>query len=273
VKAVAEILPDKSKGDANPSERIWAVVREQKLRVGDQLPPIRELADRLAVKPSVVRDALLQAQAMGLVKVAPRAGAFLRALPPAPTSPTPLEVSLPTTVAFAAAFEEGRRNLLHLMDARRLIEIELVGRSAERRRFEDLPPVRRALDAMLQLPREAPRPDYVALDVAFHVEIARLAGNHVLFEIQRSLMEQLRPHLCNVPYDLQRRGVTDRSHVAVYEALVAGDAERARREMHGHLSLAYDGFLRDIQVSPAVGRASDSRRRGSAKHRPSTRHG
>ena len=124
---------------------------------------------------------------------------------------------------------------------------------------------------MLQLPREAPRPEYVALDVPFHVEIARVAGNDVLFEMQRSLMEQLRPHLCNVPQDLQRRGVTDRSHVAIYEALVAGDAERARREMHGHLSLAYDGFLRDIQVSPALA-AADVQRPGPGRRRTPARH-
>jgi GntR family transcriptional repressor for pyruvate dehydrogenase complex len=102
------------------------------------------------------------------------------------------------------------------------------------------------------LPEEAPRSEYIQHDIRFHVEIARLAGNDVLFAVQRTLMEQLRPHLNEVPPTLERRGLTDRSHSAIYAALVAGDVKRARAEMRQHLSLAYDGLLRDIQEPPVV---------------------
>ncbi len=183
-----------------------------------------------------MRDALLRAQTLGFVRILPRSGAFLCAALPATGQPAPAE-------------ESGAEppNQFHLLDARRLIEIELVGRAAERRRLEDLLPVRRALEAMLQLPEEAPRSEYIQHDIRFHVEIARLAGNDVLFGVQRNLMEQLRPHLNEVPPTRERRGLTDRSHAAIYAALVAGDAARARAEMREHLSLAYDGLLRDIQ--------------------------
>ena len=77
-------------------------------------------------------------------------------------------------------------------------------------------------------------------------------GNLVLLAIQRTLMELLRPHLNEVPRSLQRRDTTDRSHVAIYEALVAGDAERVRNEMRDHLSLACDGMLRDLQEVPRL---------------------
>jgi len=66
------------------------------------------------------------------------------------------------------------------------------------------------------------------------------------------LLELLRPHLIEVPRGLQRRATTDRSHAAIYEALVAGDRETARNEMRAHLSLAYDGMLRDLQEVPAI---------------------
>ena len=86
-----------------------------------------------------------------------------------------------------------------------------------------------------------------------HVEIARLAGNLALFAVQRTLMELLRPHLNEVPRELERQAITDRSHLAIYEALISGDVEKARTEMRDHLSLAYDSMLRDIQKVPAVG--------------------
>jgi GntR family transcriptional repressor for pyruvate dehydrogenase complex len=111
----------------------------------------------------------------------------------------------------------------------------------------------------LHLPLDAPRADYVDCDIRFHIEIARQSGNQVLFAVQRTLMELLRPHLNDVHQDLQRRTTTDRSHIAIYEALVAGDAERVRSEMRTHLSLAYDSMLRDIQELPALEGAANGR--------------
>ena len=98
------------------------------------------------------------------------------------------------------------RNLFHLLDARRLVEIELAGRAAERRQLEDLLPVRRALEAMAEMPQTERRADYVEQDIRFHVEIARLAGNSVLLTIQQSLLEMLRPHLIQLPWTPERQG-------------------------------------------------------------------
>ncbi len=233
---------------------IWDVVRERGLVAGDQIPSIRELADRLEVKQTVIRDALLKAESMGLVNVLPRAGVFLRANGPFSEIPAPGnrvgDESLSAT--FRSVLQSDEHNVLHLLDARRLIEVELVGRAAERRRLEDILPVRRALDSLLQLPSDATRAEHVQLDVRFHVEIARLAGNLVLLSVQRTLMELLVPYLNEVPQSLQRRGLTDRSHVAIYEALVASDAEKARQVMREHLNLAYDSLLKDIQQPPAI---------------------
>lgn len=225
-------------------------MRDRGLQIGDQLPSIRELAERLEVKQSTIRDALLKAESQGLVKILPRSGAFLRVSAAVGAKSLPAEIS--PVDAFQPALTGTEHNLFHLLDARRLIEIELAGQVAERRRLEDLLPIRRALEAMLQLPLPASRQEYVELDIRFHVGIARLSGNGVLYGIQQTLMELLRPHLNDVPSDLQRKAVTDRSHIAIYEALVAGSSDRARSEMRAHLSLAYDSLLRDIQSSPAL---------------------
>lgn len=239
----------------NVWEGIWSVVRDRGLARGDQLPSIRELAEALDVKQTAVRDALLKAESQGLVTIKPRAGAFLQG--GAPTTPSS-DGPLPDVFRTALLREE--HNVLHLLDARRLIEIELVGRAAERRRLEDLFPARRLLDSLLALPPDASRAEHVEIDIRFHVEIARLAGNSALFAVQTTLMELLRPYLNGVPRDLQRRALTDRSHIAIYESLVVGDAQKARAEMSAHLSLAYDGLLRDLQEPPARPDTQRSRR-------------
>ncbi len=251
------VQPEKAqRGSCQVLNSIWAVVQQRGLRVGDQLPSIRELADQLDVKRTAVRDALRKAESLGMVKVMPRAGAFLKA--PVPGLSDAISIpEAPLPHMMHQALGRDGHNLFHLLDARRLIEVELAGRAAEHRRLEDLLPVRRALEALLHLPLDAPREEYVDADIRFHLEIARPAGNQVLFAMQRTLMELLRPHLNEVPHDKQRRSTTDRSHVALYEALVAGDSASARREMREHLSLAYDSMLRDIQELSALENVSN----------------
>ncbi len=144
----------------------------------------------------------------------------------------------------------GDENVLQLLDARRVIEMELVGRAAEWRRIEDLLPSRRALEAIFQLPTDASRSQYVERDIRFHVAIGRLAGNDLLARMQETLMELLRPYLTEVPSSLERRSTADRSHAGVYSALVEGDMERARREMLEHLNLAYDSLLGELRQLP-----------------------
>ena len=45
--------------------RIVALTEHLHLAAGDALPPVRELAERLKVKPSVVRDALMRNESCG----------------------------------------------------------------------------------------------------------------------------------------------------------------------------------------------------------------
>jgi GntR family transcriptional repressor for pyruvate dehydrogenase complex len=225
---------------------ILDLIRERGLSVGDQLPPIREMAAVLDVKPTVVRDALLQARAMGHVRILARAGAFVAVTPPTSDLAGTLQ----------AALTRESQNLFHLLDARRLIEIELAGRAAERRRLEDLLPVRRELEAMAALPTDHRRADYVEHDIRFHVGIARLAGNAVLQTVQQTLLEMLRPYLVQLPWTPERQQRTDQSHAAIYAALVAGDAAKARADMCDHLSMAYNSLLHDVQKPPTVTRGS-----------------
>lgn len=250
--------PVDSIGADSVLDAVWELVRTRGLSSGDRLPSIRELAEQFSVKPSLVRNAVLKAESLGLVRVLPRAGIFLQASGPSPRTGTVAEGAFATAMRPALLSDD--HNVLHLLDARRLVEIELVGRAATNRRLEDLLPVRQALDAMLHCPQDESRAEYVRLDVRFHVEIARLGGNQVLLAMQRSLMELLVPYLKELPESKQRRGPTDSSHIAIYEALVAGDEDGARREMHAHLSLAYDSLLHDIQQPPTAGTARRGRK-------------
>ena len=52
-------------------------IAEENLELGDRLPSIRELAEQFGLKSVAVRDALLDAQGKGLVKVLSRSSTFV----------------------------------------------------------------------------------------------------------------------------------------------------------------------------------------------------
>lgn len=217
--------------------RLVEHIRSAGLGVGDRLPSIRQLAETFKVGTNVVRDALMQAQTMGLVKIHPRSGAFIQSL-----SYAPLVDALTQTLE--TSLLQVDHNLFHLLDARRLIEVELVGLAAARRRLEDLLPVCQALDAMK---RTQDHTQFLEADVRFHLAIAQAAGNAVLTNILQALLGLLRPYLAGLGWTPERHARADRSHAAIYQALLEGDAERARDAMREHVGYARESLLEEIQ--------------------------
>lgn len=215
------------------TRRLIDYIRTEGLAVGDRLPSIRTLATSFEVSPNIIRDALVQAQTLGLVKIHPRSGAFVQSV-----SYAPLVDALAST--FDTALMQVDHNLFHVLDARRCLEVELAGQAAARRRLEDLLPVRQALDAMRQ---SKARSECVEHDIRFHLGIAQIAGNPVLVTILRSLLDLLRPYLNAVPWTPEARSRSDRAHVDIYQALLDGDVERARACLGDHVSYARESLL------------------------------
>jgi DNA-binding FadR family transcriptional regulator len=225
-------------------------ISSRKLGEGHRLPSIKDLASEWQVAPHAVRDALLQAQTMGLVRVQPRSGSYVRKVNFAPL----VEVfsrSLPRTLT------QEDRNLFDLLEARRLIEVELAGLAAGRRRLADLVPLRDALKSMYDDLQDYEL--YMTHNESFHLGIAQIAGNDVLATILRCLLALLRPTLgdrkpatwTHSRSEKRRRDRAD--HEAIFQALLAGDAGAARAAMRAHLQDTTESL-----IPPAGNSATDS---------------
>ena len=240
-------LPVTADRTADLVDRLGELIEERQLRPGDRLPPIRELATSFGVKAGAIRDALFDAQGKGIVKVMPRAGAFVQAVddPPVPSSAHDRSVT-----GLGRLFEAADRNLFHVLDAREIIELETVTRVARKRQLQDLFPLRRILERMAPIPVDSRCANYTRLDIRFHLEIARLADNAVLATVLASLLEELEPHLLGVSWSPERRGRTDESHALLYSSLVDGDVEAARDRMRAHVRDAYESLLDEVRRPP-----------------------
>jgi GntR family transcriptional regulator, transcriptional repressor for pyruvate dehydrogenase complex len=222
-------------------QEVLALIQAEGLLAGDRLPSIRQLSARLGARPHVVRDALLQAQTLGHVKVVPRSRAIVQT---PRTSPN----GQPLAESVGAPLEYNDHHMFHLLQARQMLEFEIVRQAARRRRLEDLLPAREALTAMNAIREPHRRPEFVEHDIRFHLAIARVADNPVLTAMLRPLLTTLRPFLCQLGFDADCRDRTQRSHAEIYRALVAGDADLAHEQMQDHLRLAYDNLLGELQT-------------------------
>ena len=148
-------------------------------------------------------------------------------------------------------------NLFHVLETREILELKMVGRAAERRELPELFRLRQILEEMAAIPIMTESPEYVELDIDFHLEIGRLSGNTVMTSVLATLLRELQPHLARIRWSKNRREETSCSHARIYSALVAGDVEQARAEMKEHIRTAYDSLLDELRDPPPVNGDSD----------------
>jgi GntR family transcriptional repressor for pyruvate dehydrogenase complex len=221
-------------------EQLIGFISGQKLSVGERLPPIKALAKTFGMQPHAVRDCILRAQTIGLLRVRPRSGVYVESVDFAPHASPP-----PSPQPAVIGDEDA--SLLDVLEARRLIESELAGVAAARRRLSDLVPVRDSLQQMYADIADYQR--YIRHNADFHLRIAAIAGNQVLLNMLRQLIGPMGNVLLqHQPPNwheaaCEKRDTDVREHEAIYRAILAGDQAGARAAMQTHLRDTTDSLI------------------------------
>lgn len=168
-----------------------------------------ELAKRLGMSRTPVREAALMLEAQGLVEVRPRRG--IRVLP----------ISL--------------KDMSEIYDI--LTELEALAADTAARLPDDLRNVT-ALEASIKdmdvaLSAEN-REDWAAADDRFHQELVRLGGNGRIEMIVSMMIDQVRRARAMTLYMRPPPIKSHKDHSGVVEAIRRGDATLARRIHHAH---------------------------------------
>lgn len=202
------------------------------LREGDSLPAERTLMEQFGVGRPAVREAMLTLERSGLLKLS----SGERATVSRPTTAIVLD-GLSASVRVAMATEEGMRNF---QAARSLFEVALARNAAKHATPEQV----EALRAALQRNKEAigdPH-EFERTDVAFHYEIARIAGNPLFAGMHEALVGWLTeqrtvslrgPNVDRMAY---------KYHKLIFQAIEAGDPDRAETAIVEHLESVVTTF-------------------------------
>ena len=198
------------------------MLREGVWRVGDRLPPEKELAEQLGVGRSTVREALQNLSAINIIE----SGAGLRTVV---KSPTPQEVFRADLLGLLI----GDRMASELVEARAMIEPDCAKLAVERAGpdgFDRVADVLARHNAAF-----AAGQDVHVYGAAFHLEVVRCSRNRVAEMFMQSILELLkaRGRLADTLPDARARELKD--HHDLLAILRAGDPEAAREAMLQHI--------------------------------------
>lgn len=204
------------------SNQITETILSGDMEPGDRLPTEIELANQFDVSKTVVREAIKILHAKGLVEVAPRRGIIVTK----PGIDTLIE-------GFSIKLNLEKSSFLHLLSARKIIEVPAAGLAAENSSVDNVNRLHKNLLGMKQNINNLD--GFINNDTAFHAEIGRATQNQVLailILIMAQLLNKIRQEAIYLP-EIRMDALT--SHENIFSAIKEKDPNTAEKEMSKHL--------------------------------------
>lgn len=122
---------------------------------------------------------------------------------------------------------------MHILNVRRLAEGEAARLAAGRVPLAELEQIKSRINEALKLPDDAITPEFAESDRDLHALIAQFCGNPVLQQIIDDL--KTRTSMFRFGRLPSRRKIVCAEHLAIIDALIAGDAKHSQEAMHEHV--------------------------------------
>jgi GntR family transcriptional regulator, transcriptional repressor for pyruvate dehydrogenase complex len=212
--------------------QIKDLIYSKELKIGEKLPPERELAVRLKVSRMVVREALRSLEQSGLIEIRPglTGGAFVV-----------YNLQKPLFDCVYDLFNGGSLTLSHFVEARRTVECFTIKHAAGNATVEAIERLQAFNEDMVADTKDRQR--FVTQNAAFHKEIANLSGNPLMTLIVQALfdlLKRIRPDFVQTEQFIKD---TYKRHEAIIQAmrekdipsceqLMAADVEQTRKLRH-----------------------------------------
>ena len=204
--------------------KIKEMIVSGELAPGSRLPPEKELAERLGLSRSSMREAVKALEVFRVLDVRRGDGTYVTSLEPK---------LLLEAVSFVVDLHDDR-SLLEIFAVRRILESHATGLAAQSATDEGIATLRAEIDSVSD---DTGIEDLVAHDTRFHTAIAQLAGNDYLAHLLESLTSQtVRARLWR---GLTQAGAADRTlseHRAILEAIADRDFELAAALSSVHIA-------------------------------------
>jgi DNA-binding FadR family transcriptional regulator len=199
-------------------ERLGSAIRLGLLAPGDKLPPERELAGKLRISRSTLRQALTALVQSGhLVSLRGRTGGTFVAERP------------PLTEVDGEPLDQGAWAVLDYRVAIELGSVQLAAERGSTAQFDRLDVLVAKMAGELENFEE-----YRRTDIRFHLDIAEAAQSPRLLSAMTDVQSQMSDLIALIAHPPEVLARSNEQHARLVEALRKGDAVRAVRQMREH---------------------------------------
>jgi len=205
------------------------MISDGTLSPGIKLPSERELSQKFGVSRPSLRQALKVLEIMGVLSQRVGDGTYLS---------TNASAILSEPMEFLVLLDGISH--LELFEARMIVEPELAARAAARATAEDISILQRLIAEMETRINERGR--QVELDIAFHDEIFRTAGNRVCRQMFSVIHRGILTSISRLSQRARLEEVVS-EHKAICNAISRRNPDQARANMTEHLQKARSLFL------------------------------
>ena len=203
-------------------KQIKDIVKSGELKRGDKLPSERELALRLNVSRTSVREAIKALETLGLVESKHGGGNYIK---------NDFEDILlePLSIAFMLL---GSNNS-EILELRKVIEPEVAFMAAKNITENEIKELENIIE---KLSKTTDSKICASLDKEFHYIIAKASKNHLLSTIVFSVSSLIEEYIDESKmYEIDREKVIN-DHKIILEAIISHDSKKAFIEAKNHLN-------------------------------------
>ncbi len=217
------------------SARLIDLIAAGHWKQGERLPPEQTLCRSLGIGRSTLREAINSLVFLGLIQVRRGEGCFVGS-----DSTRLLDRFL------LSGLLRTERDIEHLSETRMVLECELASLCAQRCTASDIAALEKLENAM-ERGANLSIPDFVDIDLQFHLKIASASSNPVLAQLLRTIRGLLQEWIVRSQTVARAREDARRGHAGLLAAFVAHDPKAARAEMKLHLEKSYE-FMREASL-------------------------
>lgn len=215
-------------------EQLRRLIWTQQFKPGDRLPSERELAERLGVSRTILREAVSVLEAQGLIRTRHGSGSYVTG-----------EVSDSSLSSmWRAWYAIHRHDLIHILQVREALEVKAAMLAAANTTPELAEKLQTILLEMRAADARGDVREVAHLDVCFHGSITAASGNPVLIQLVSSLDSALEDDRIAVFQLRQRVKDSLRDHMRIIAAIQKRDPHAARDAVNRH----FESVIRDVEI-------------------------
>ncbi|KJS50549.1 FadR/GntR family transcriptional regulator [Desulfosporosinus sp. BICA1-9] len=207
-------------------KQLTNLINNGSLKPGDRLPTERELAVELNVSRTAIREALRSLEIMGFIESKVGDGTYIK------------EITLSNVIdPFSSILFQDKKLMVELIEVRLLLETEIAKLAARRINADKAADIEKSLDLMKKEIDEGGIG--IKGDNQFHNALATAAENIAMSKILNMCGDLLNSTREAALINMKDTRIGLKHHREIFEAVKAGDEEKAAELMKKHLEEAF----------------------------------